>query len=158
MDSVLPELTRRFDGAAALGYLNFSDGRPDAKFRKLLADVFGYLREAGHTAPWNAVAAWLTARATELEQSGSAAFRDLGQARAAIPVAFRDVPVVYRRHHADLLAHQPDEGLFNAFFRDCQVLTADDATKAGRLALCDLTRRTLAQGLDLLGIEAPQRM
>lgn len=116
MDSVLPELTRRYDGAAALGYLNFSDGRPDPKFRKLLADVFGFLRDVGTRAPWDVVAGWLTARAAELEQSGSSAFRDLAQAKAAVPVAFHAVPAAYRRHHADLLVHQPDDGLFTAFF------------------------------------------
>ncbi|WP_253834696.1 DALR anticodon-binding domain-containing protein [Promicromonospora thailandica] len=30
--------------------------------------------------------------------------------------------------------------------------------RANRLALCDLTGRTLATGLDLLGIRAPERM
>jgi arginyl-tRNA synthetase len=33
-----------------------------------------------------------------------------------------------------------------------------EATRASRLALCDLTARTLQQGLALLGIEAPERM
>lgn len=49
-------------------------------------------------------------------------------------------------------------GAFSAFFRDCPVLAAAAPTRASRLALCALTRRTLAQGLDLLGIEAPSRM
>jgi arginyl-tRNA synthetase len=34
----------------------------------------------------------------------------------------------------------------------------DDASKALRLLLSDATERTLATGLDLLGIEAPQRL
>jgi arginyl-tRNA synthetase len=49
---------------------------------------------------------------------------------------------------------------FTAFYDACPVLRDDvDAdTRASRLALCGVTARTLATGLDLLGIEAPQRM
>jgi len=48
---------------------------------------------------------------------------------------------------------------FTSFYEACPVLRADDeATRAGRLVLCDLTARTLSAGLDLLGIEAPERM
>ena len=39
------------------------------------------------------------------------------------------------------------------------MLKADDEqTRASRLTLCALTLRTLVQGLDLLGVEAPERM
>ncbi|WP_129841197.1 arginine--tRNA ligase [Streptomyces sp. RFCAC02] len=45
------------------------------------------------------------------------------------------------------------------FYDQCPVLSADDAaTVANRLFLCELTARTLAQGLALLGIEAPERL
>ena len=48
---------------------------------------------------------------------------------------------------------------FSAFYRACPVLAADDeATRTIRLRLCDLVRRVLADGLDMLGIEAPRRM
>jgi arginyl-tRNA synthetase len=48
---------------------------------------------------------------------------------------------------------------FTAFFENCPVLRApDDATRSSRLALCELTASVLARGLDLLGIEAPERM
>ena len=40
-----------------------------------------------------------------------------------------------------------------------RVLNADDPeVRRSRLLLCDLTARTLALGLGLLGIEAPERM
>jgi arginyl-tRNA synthetase len=49
--------------------------------------------------------------------------------------------------------------LFHAFYQSCPVLRApDESTKLARLRLCDLVRRTLADGLGLLGIEAPPRM
>jgi arginyl-tRNA synthetase len=45
---------------------------------------------------------------------------------------------------------------FSDFFESCPVLRAEsDGRRANRVALCDLTARTLATGLDLLGIEAP---
>ncbi len=48
---------------------------------------------------------------------------------------------------------------FTGFFETCPVLKAgDEASRASRLALCELTARVLARGLDLLGIAAPQRM
>jgi arginyl-tRNA synthetase len=49
--------------------------------------------------------------------------------------------------------------LFSSFFEECPVLKAESAERrSSRLALCDLTGRTLAFGLDLLGIEVVDRM
>jgi arginyl-tRNA synthetase len=48
---------------------------------------------------------------------------------------------------------------FTSFYEQCPVLRAsDEATQRSRLLLCELTARVLAKGLDLLGIEAPERM
>ena len=47
---------------------------------------------------------------------------------------------------------------FGSFYEVCTVLNAEDSTKLSRLALCDLTARTLQTGLDLLGIDSPNRM
>jgi arginyl-tRNA synthetase len=47
---------------------------------------------------------------------------------------------------------------FSSFYENCPVLKSDDATKASRLALCDLTANVMAKGLDLLGIEHPEQM
>jgi len=48
---------------------------------------------------------------------------------------------------------------FTSFYEACPVLKdGHEATRESRLALCDLTARTLEQGLSLLGIEAPERM
>ena len=38
------------------------------------------------------------------------------------------------------------------------MVAADEPTRDSRLALCDLTARVLAQGLGLLGIDAPEQM
>jgi arginyl-tRNA synthetase len=47
---------------------------------------------------------------------------------------------------------------FSSFYQHCPVLAAIEPTRTSRLALADLTARTLAQGLSLLGIESPRRM
>ncbi len=47
---------------------------------------------------------------------------------------------------------------FTGFYEHCPVLKVDEPVRGSRLALCDLTARTLSTGLDLLGIEAPERM
>lgn len=50
-------------------------------------------------------------------------------------------------------------GLFMKFYESCPVLgAATPEQQAGRLRLCDLTARTLALGLDLLGISTVERM
>ena len=48
---------------------------------------------------------------------------------------------------------------FTGFYENCPVLGAPDPkTRSSRLALCALTAAVLEKGLDLLGIEAPERM
>ncbi len=48
---------------------------------------------------------------------------------------------------------------YSSFFEQCPVLKAPtEATRASRLLLCDLTARTLRQGLELLGIEVAEKM
>lgn len=48
---------------------------------------------------------------------------------------------------------------FTAFYERCSVLNAEtDELRRSRMALCELTSRTLTLGLSLLGIEAPERL
>lgn len=48
---------------------------------------------------------------------------------------------------------------FNAFYAACPVLKAEsEALRSSRLRLSSITRRVLADGLQCLGIEAPERM
>ncbi len=129
MDGITAELSRRFEAVKLLGYLNFSDGRPDVRFRKLLSDVFAHRIDAGDPLPWITTSHWLLEAGTELEKSGTAAFQDLSQARLICHVGFELVPNAYRKHHADLLAHQTDSNLFTAFFlaRACELALRERA-------------------------------
>jgi arginyl-tRNA synthetase len=47
---------------------------------------------------------------------------------------------------------------FHAFYRDCQVVGAPAGTQEARLGLCLAAQRVIARTLDLLGVEAPERM
>ena len=48
---------------------------------------------------------------------------------------------------------------FTAFYRDCRVIGADgEGVEARRIALCVAAQRTLATGLGLLGVSAPEVM
>ncbi|MBD2480439.1 arginine--tRNA ligase [Planktothrix sp. FACHB-1365] len=47
---------------------------------------------------------------------------------------------------------------FNQFYEQCSVVKAEEPQRTSRLALCDLTARTLKLGLFLLGIPVVERM
>jgi arginyl-tRNA synthetase len=50
-------------------------------------------------------------------------------------------------------------GTFTSFYENCRVLQAETPElRSSRLALCALTAAVLRKGLNLLGIEAPERM
>jgi len=146
MDGIYHELSRKTDPAKLLGYLNFSDGRPDPRFQKGLADAFGLLLEAGDAAPWATLPAWLGHALAEQETAGAVAFREATQARAVVAAGLVRVPAAYRAHHADLLAHHDAAGLFTPFFlaRACEAVLRQggpwdepDRVVAGAVGLLD---------------------
>jgi len=48
---------------------------------------------------------------------------------------------------------------YNAFYRECPVVTADpDALRDARLAVVAAARHTMANALDALGVDAPASM
>ncbi len=49
-------------------------------------------------------------------------------------------------------------GVYSTFYENCPVLKSEGEVRTSRLALCEATRTVLAKGLDLLGIDAPERM
>jgi hypothetical protein len=110
-----------------LGYLNYGEGRPDPRFQGQLHAAYLLAAEQSHGGGVLArLADLLDEQLTSLQQSGASAFRDIAQARTAIRAALRELPGAYRRHHADLLAYQPDADLFTPFFlaRACEAVLA----------------------------------
>ncbi len=70
------------------------------------------------------------------------------------------VPQVLNDFRPNVLANYLFElaNAFHAFYEACPVLKAEERARATRLALCELTARTLQRGLDLLGIQVPEKM
>jgi arginyl-tRNA synthetase len=70
------------------------------------------------------------------------------------------VPVVLHEFRPNLLANHLHEtaNAFHAFYEACPVIKADEAQRHSRLVLCEATARVLQTGLDLLGVEVPERM
>ena len=70
------------------------------------------------------------------------------------------VPIVLEGFRPNLLAGYLLElaRAYHSFFQSCPVLKSEGVIKDTRLALCELTARVLRQGLQLLGIEVPERM
>jgi len=107
-------------------------------------------------------------------------FAKAGEADAAIrsaPIAIaepaeKDLALLLLRYNATV--HAVSEALephrlctylydlanaYSAFYQSCPVIKADDeATRRSRLRLCAITRDLIADGLALLGIDAPTRM
>jgi hypothetical protein len=115
VDARYAQVEKIVSASALLGYLNFSDGRPDPRWQKQLNDAYAFFAEHGEAAPWQALFDWLTDALHRLHAEGSAAFRDVTQAENVLKLAARVLPA-YRRHHADLLAHLDDAELFGPFF------------------------------------------
>ena len=71
------------------------------------------------------------------------------------------VPLVLEDFRPNLLANYLYDLaiVFHAFYEACPVLKAESAeSRASRLVLCDVTARVLRTGLNLLGIDVPERM
>jgi len=100
-----------------LGYLNFSSGTSDPKFLRNLNSLVGHLTTSDGQVPPGPteIGVALGARLDELA-SHSPAFADHEQARQALRIALVEFPKAYRKHHRDLLQHECDAELWNAFF------------------------------------------
>src|SRR5260370_41901940 len=99
--SGLPELVH---AQALLGYLNFSEGRPDPRFQKQLNESFAGLTSVSDH-PWEMLLDRLLRKLNELHDHGSAAFQDISQAAAVLPLALGEVLTADRSHPGALLFH-----------------------------------------------------
>jgi arginyl-tRNA synthetase len=85
-------------------------------------------------------------------------------AERALVLALLDFPGVILEIEQSMQFHRLAAYLFSlattftGFYEQCPVLKAQGQIRDTRLALCDLTARILACGLDLLGIEAPEQL
>jgi len=83
--------------------------------------------------------------------------RNLARALARFPLVVLDA--VERRGPQRLHGYLGELAAeFHVFYRNCRVLTDDPDVAAFRAGLCVATRTTLAKGLELLGVSAPESM
>ena len=70
------------------------------------------------------------------------------------------VPLVLNDFRPNLLANYLFElaNTFHTFYEACPVLKSEEPVRSSRLALSDLTAGVLERGLQLLGIEVPEKM
>ncbi len=96
--------------------------------------------------------------------SGPAAVRIDSPAERALALEILQFPGTLARVGETLQPHRLCQQLFrtatafSGFYDACPVLNAEPAVRSSRLALCDLTARVLARGLELLGIDVPESM
>jgi arginyl-tRNA synthetase len=116
------------------------------------ARIAGILRKAGEEAEPTEPAAVVQRAA--LEESEKALVKRLLEFPDEVRVA-----AARRAPHRVCAYSTAVAADFHAFYRDCQVVGAEDpGVEASRLALCLATKRTIAAALGLLGISAPERM
>jgi hypothetical protein len=110
-----------------LGYLNYSAGRPDPRFRRHLNDLYRQLAEAGASEPWLMLPELLRAALTQLHSKQHRGFSETDQAAAVIELALVELPQAYREWHGDLLGHLSDAELWQPFVlvRFCEAVLAE---------------------------------
>ena len=83
--------------------------------------------------------------------------RALAKRLLAYPTALDDTLATYSPHKLCTYLFDLAQD-FTSFYEHCPVMKADEPLRTSRLALCDVTARTLEHGLGLLGISAPTSM
>ncbi|MDZ4656153.1 MAG: arginine--tRNA ligase [Bythopirellula sp.] len=121
-------------------YMQYSYARVSSIFAKGAVDVATLRKKGG---------------ALKLEQPAE---RALALSLLQLSEALERVATDYRPNH--LTAYLFDlASKYSSFFENCPVLKAEsDESRTSRLLLCDLTARTIAHGLHLLGIQTVERM
>ena len=82
---------------------------------------------------------------------------ELAKRLAAFPDALERVVAEHEPNH--LCAHLFEVAqAFSRFYEACPVLKAEEPARSSRLALCDVSARTIRSGLGLLGIDVLERL
>jgi len=119
------------------------------------ARIASILRKAGDARVEQALAADLRASSERFHPSARALVKRLLE----LPAEIREAGERRGPHRIAAYATETAQD-FSAFYRDCRVVGAaeEGGDEDVRIAIAVLTRRVLAQALDLLGVEAPETM
>jgi len=95
-----------------LGYLNFSNGKPDPKFRFNWNQLF-FEWDQWPTA--ETLQSLLNSHLQELKGT-TGAFQEIRQAESVLRIAFEECLPQYKQHHRDLLFHVPEKEFVHPYF------------------------------------------
>jgi arginyl-tRNA synthetase len=156
----------RMVGTGALKYADLSTDR----IKDYVFDWDRMLAFEGHTAPYLQYAhARIRSILRKAQEGGIAEVaasgeptlvaeeRDLILQLLQFDAAIHDTLEKYSPHRLATYLFELAQS-FTSFYEACPVLKADPQTRAFRIRLSEQTARVMAKGLDLLGIEAPERM
>jgi arginyl-tRNA synthetase len=138
------ELARRHTQENPVYYVQYAHAR-----------IASILRKAGEARVRSALEVELARSSEQLHPSARALVKRLLEfPREVEEAAERRAP-----HRLTTYLHEAAQE-FSAFYRDVRVLGAaeEGGDEDVRLAICCMTKRVLARGLDLLGVAAPQEM
>jgi arginyl-tRNA synthetase len=160
------EAQRAVAHAVGIGAIKYADLSSD-RIKDYVFDWDRMLALEGNTAPY-AMYAHARARSILRKAGGEADVRALSIGSAAEHALALDLlafPNIVAEVESTLEPHRlcgyvfSLATAFSTFYEKCPVLQANTPEQTrSRLALCELTARTLARALSLLGIEAPDRM
>jgi arginyl-tRNA synthetase len=119
------------------------------------ARIASILRKAGDERVAQALAAEVRASSERFHPSARALVKRLVE----LPGEIREAGERRAPHRIAAYATETAQD-FSAFYRDCRVVGAaeEGGDEDVRIVICVLTKRVLAQALDLLGVEAPESM
>jgi arginyl-tRNA synthetase len=161
-----PEQQARIAAAVGVGAIKYADLAND-RIKDYVFDWKRMLAFEGNTAPYLMYAyariRSILRKAAEAGAEPGAIILEAPQERA-LALALVQLEGVLDRAAESLQPHRICAFLydlatvFTSFYEGCPVLKSEGGARASRLALCEVTARTLALGLDLLGIAAPEQM
>jgi arginyl-tRNA synthetase len=163
-----PERRARIAEAVGVGAIKYADLCND-RIKDYVFDWDRMLSFDGNTAPYLMYAharsrSILRKAGLDPSEVAGAALRPEAPAERALALELLALPAVIERTGETLQPHRMCAQLyqvataFTGFFEQCPVLKAEEPERSSRLALCALSARALAQGLDLLGIATPEQM
>ena len=164
---------REVASAVGIGAIKYAD-LANERTRDYVFDFDRMLALEGNTAPYlqyahariqSILRKAVDGKGVSLEQMDTGALQLDTGAERALAMRLLSFPDVVADVSRTLLFHRLATWLFelatafSTFYATCPVLDPPtEATRLSRLALCRLTARTLATGLAVLGIRAPERM
>ena len=89
----------QIDLSKLIGYLNFSNGRPDARFQQTWDQAQTFVASIDPIQPWATLCNWLLEQCPALSKQAGSAFQDLRQVNAVLSLLPNKLVPGYRSFH-----------------------------------------------------------